>query len=206
MKYYISDLHFFHEKMNYEMDQRGFASVEDMHRYIIRRWNSKVNHRDEVVLLGDISFGKAEETNKVLKKLNGKLCLIIGNHDYRLLKKADFDQSRFEWIKDYAEISDKDRRVVLCHYPIMCYNGQYRRTKEGKPKTYMVYGHVHDTHDQRLMEEFIRITRDSAIINSDGSERDIPCNMINCFCMYSDYTPWSLEEWIIYWRERGIVD
>jgi len=24
----------------------------------------------------------------------------------------------------------------------------------------------------------------------------VPCHMINCFCMYSDYTPLSLDEWI----------
>ena len=28
------------------------------------------------------------------------------------------------------------------------------------------------------------------------AERHIPCNMINCFCMYSDYTPLTLDEWI----------
>ena len=137
MKYYISDLHFFHEKMNYEMDQRGFASVEDMHRYIIRRWNSKVNHRDEVVLLGDISFGKAEETNEVLKKLNGKLCLIIGNHDYRLLKKADFDQSRFEWIKDYYELEYESNFFMLFHYPLEEWNKFYRGA-------YHLHGHQHN--------------------------------------------------------------
>lgn len=24
----------------------------------------------------------------------------------------------------------------------------------------------------------------------------VPCQMINCFCMYSDYTPLTLEEWV----------
>ena len=24
----------------------------------------------------------------------------------------------------------------------------------------------------------------------------IPCNMINCFCMFSDYVPLTLDEWI----------
>ncbi|MDC0790754.1 hypothetical protein POG07_16735, partial [Coprococcus comes] len=24
----------------------------------------------------------------------------------------------------------------------------------------------------------------------------IPCNMINCFCMYSNYQPLTLDEWI----------
>ncbi len=29
-----------------------------------------------------------------------------------------------------------------------------------------------------------------------NEERAIPCNMINCFCMFSDYTPLSMDEWI----------
>ena len=30
----------------------------------------------------------------------------------------------------------------------------------------------------------------------------IPCNMINCFCMYSDYIPLTLDEWIECDRKR----
>ena len=32
--------------------------------------------------------------------------------------------------------------------------------------------------------------------------RDIPCNMINCFCMFSDYQPMTLDEWIKIDRKR----
>ena len=188
------------------MDNRGFRDVEEMHNYIIKRWNARVNKRDEVIILGDLSYGKAEETNELLSRLNGKLCLIRGNHDSLYLKKTAFDESRFEWIKDYTELKDNNRKIVLCHYPIMCYNGQYRLNTEGKPKTFMLYGHVHDTHDQRLIEEFIRITRETKSCYKDGTVKNIPCNMINCFCMYSDYTPWTLDEWIVYWSERGTVE
>ena len=55
-------MHFFHEKLNDEMDNRGFRDVEEMHNYIIKRWNTRVNKRDEVIILGDLSYGKAEET------------------------------------------------------------------------------------------------------------------------------------------------
>ena len=27
-------------------------------------------------------------------------------------------------------------------------------------------------------------------------EHPIPCNMINCFCMFSDYIPLALDDWI----------
>lgn len=195
MRYYIADTHFFHGNLNTKMDCRGFENVEAMNQYMLERWNKKVRKNDEVIILGDLSWGKAEETNELLEKLHGRLYLIQGNHD-RYLKDKAYNASRFEWIKPYEELQDNKRKVVLCHYPIMCYNGQYRVDELGNPKTYMLYGHVHDTQDQRLLEQFQEITRNANSVNSDGVKRNIPCNMINCFCMYSDYTPLTLDEWI----------
>lgn len=195
MRYYIADLHFYHAAMNQRMDKRGFASVEEMNEYMIAKWNGKVRKNDDVVIIGDLSWGNAEETNALVKRLNGRLYLIQGNHD-RFLANKDMDVSRFQWIKPYEELSDNKRKVVLCHYPIMCYNGQYRLDEEGNPKTYMLYGHVHDTQDQRLLEQFQEITRNTVTTDAQGNTRNIPCNMINCFCVYSDYEPLTLDEWI----------
>lgn len=195
MRYYIADLHFFHAGMNTKMDKRGFSDVEEMNEYMIRKWNGKVRKNDEVVIIGDLSWGSAEQTNELLKRLNGRLYLITGNHD-RFIDKPEFCVSRFIWIKPYGELADNRRKVVLCHYPIMCYNGQYRLDEKGNPRTYMLYGHVHDTQNQRLIEQFQEITRNTETINARGELQRIPCNMINCFCKYSDYEPLTLDEWI----------
>lgn len=201
MRYYIADPHFFHAAINEHMDHRGFAGVEEMNEYMIARWNGKVRQNDDVVIIGDLSWGKAEETNALLKRLNGALCLIIGNHDHILSDKR-VDAGRFRWMKPYEELSDNKRKVILCHYPIMFYNGQYRLDKNGQPKTYMLHGHVHDTTDQRLLERFQEITRSTVTVNMQGEEQRIPCNMINCFCKYSDYEPLTLDEWIELDRRR----
>lgn len=197
MRYYISDLHFYHESMLTRMDRRGFSSCEEMHTYIVRQWNQKVRDKDEVILLGDVSMERGKRTSEILSQLNGRLYLITGNHDTYLQDRL-FDATRFEWIKPYAELNDNKKKIILSHYPIFCYNGQYRRNKEGDPKTYMLYGHVHDTQDEVLVNEFIRQTRLTVHTRADGEEsRHIPCRMINCFCMFSDYTPLTLEEWIV---------
>lgn len=202
MRYYISDLHFYHESLLTKMDKRGFASCDDMHEYMIKRWNAKVRPQDEVVILGDVSMERGKRTSDILERLNGRLCLIVGNHDV-YLKDRRFDTGRFEWIKPYEEMHDNKRKVVLSHYPIFCYNGQYRRDKEGRPKTYMLYGHVHDTQDERLVNEFIRQTRETQHGSPGVKESSpIPCQMINCFCMFSDYTPLTLDEWIVVDEER----
>lgn len=195
MRYYIADCHFFHGTLNEKMDGRGFESVEKMNDYMLHQWNSRVRNNDEVIILGDLSWGTAEETKWLLEQLKGKLYLIEGNHD-RFLESKAYETDRFEWIKPYEELHDNKRKVVLCHYPIMCYNGQYSRDAEGNPKTYMLYGHVHDTFDQRLIEQFRNITEESERLEFDGKIRNIPSNMINCFCMYSDYVPLTLDEWI----------
>ena len=195
MRYYISDLHFYHEAINQKMDCRGFATVEEMNEYMIEKWNKKVRKNDEVVILGDFSWGTSKQTNEILERLKGKLFLITGNHD-KFVKQRTVHVERFGWIKPYEELSDDKRKVVLCHYPIMCYNGQYRLDKEGNPKTYMLYGHVHDTMDERLLEQFQEIVRHTETVTAEGTKRPSPCNMINCFCKYSDYEPLTLDEWI----------
>ncbi len=183
------------------MDCRGFADAEEMNAYMLQKWNAKVRDKDEVVILGDLSWGNAEKTNEILKQLHGKLYLISGNHD-RFLTQKGLNLMRFKWIKPYAELSDNGRKVVLCHYPVMCYNGQYKLDADGNPKTYMLYGHVHDTMDQRLIERFQEITRNTTVVDAAGQERKIPCNMINCFCKYADYEPLTLDEWIRLDAER----
>ena len=51
MRYYISDLHFYHESLLTKMDCRGFENCDKMHEYMIERWNKKVRENDEVVIL-----------------------------------------------------------------------------------------------------------------------------------------------------------
>ena len=99
MRYYIADTHFFHRSLNEKMDQRGFDDIDQMNEYMIDQWNSKVRKNDEVVVLGDFSWGNAKETTEILDELKGKIYLIRGNHD-RFLDDKNFDTSRFVWIKD----------------------------------------------------------------------------------------------------------
>lgn len=196
MRYYISDLHFYHANMNTQMDQRGFASFEEMNEYMIEQWNKKVRKNDEVVILGDFSIAKGEKTNELLQRLKGKKYLIVGNHD-RFLNDKTFDRNLFKWIEPYMELNDNKRKVILSHYPVFCYNGQYRLNDQGEPKVYMLYGHVHNTFDELLINHFQKITREQKrLVYYANEERPIPCNMINCFCMFSDYTPLTLDEWI----------
>ena len=51
MRYYISDLHFYHENLNYQMDHRGFSNAAEMNAHMIHQWNSRIRDKDEVVVI-----------------------------------------------------------------------------------------------------------------------------------------------------------
>ncbi len=184
------------------MDMRGFADETEMNEYMIAQWNSRVGKKDEVEILGDFSLGTVEQTEELLRRLNGKKNLIVGNHD-TFAERSRFDRSLFGWIHSYKEMHDDGRKVILSHYPMMCYNDQYHLNKENRPKTYMLYGHVHDTPDEKLIRRFVKETRETMrTVRGEDRESHIPCQMLNCFCMYSDYVPWTLDEWVDFTEKR----
>ncbi len=81
-----ADHHFFHERvLDYEPSRKrylyeGFPSMED---WLLERWNRTVGKDDFVLHLGDFSFkeGDLELLELLAASLNGKIFLILGNHD-----------------------------------------------------------------------------------------------------------------------------
>ena len=203
MRYYIADLHFGHGTLNDHMDCRGFSSTEEMNQHMIDQWNSRVRSNDEVVILGDFCISTTgKEVNEILARLKGRKYLIVGNHD-KYIERRSFDRSAFKWIENYKELKDNKRRIILSHYPIMCYNGQYHFDGDGGGKTYMLYGHVHNTYDEILINNYINeVKAKTRYMDTLEREVTIPCQMINCFCMFSDYVPLTLDEWIEVDKER----
>ena len=49
---------------------------------------------------------------------------------------------------------------------------------------------------ERQFVEAVRAAGGQALKFTSQSMNGVPCQMINCFCMYSDYTPLTLEEWV----------
>ncbi|MDE6946253.1 MAG: hypothetical protein K2P14_03600 [Anaeroplasmataceae bacterium] len=135
MKYYIADLHFGHKNI-LKFENRPFETVEEMTEGYVQIWNNKIKKGDEVYILGDFSFYKGEETNKILKRLNGQKFLIKGNHDHMYLADDNFDTSLFVWIKDTHMLKDGDHRILLFHFPIQVWNKQHHGSLH-------FYGHVH---------------------------------------------------------------
>ena len=177
-RFYIADLHFGHENC-LSFDHRPFGSIEEHDEELIRRWNSVVGDGDEVWILGDLSWITPPKTVEIIDKLNGVKNLIVGNHDKKIIRHAAC-ASRFEEITPYKELHiSKGFGIVLCHYPIPCFNRHFGGW-------YHLYGHVHMTREWEMTEESRRE------FERDGKR----CNMINVGCMlpYMDYTPKTFEQ------------
>lgn len=129
--YYISDLHLGHKNV-IRFDNRPFDSVEEMNETLVNNWNSVVTNADHVYHLGDFCWGKKDEWIEFLKRLNGNIHIIRGNH---CLKQFGSDVKKYlAEVADYKEITDEGRHVILCHYPIPFYKADYN------PNVYMLYG------------------------------------------------------------------
>ena len=164
-------------------DQRPFVTVEEMEQVLISNWNSAVTNQDTVYILGDFCWGKKPDWIKILDKLNGNKVLIRGNHD---LKNMSFNlKNKFADIKNYKEIDDNGRTVIMCHYPILAYKHSF------DPNTFMLFGHVHNnTKESYLITQFIKQIRQNYIGNFDNRGQ-----LVNVGCMmpWMDYTPRTLD-------------
>lgn len=158
MNFYISDLHFSHNKV-IEYCKRPFKNAKEMNLFMIMKWNSRIRHSDDVYIIGDIAFGKNTLQNSVAL-LNGKKHLIIGNHDNVFLKRASDDilDKCFVEITQYKEIDDNGRLVVLFHYPIMDWN----KKKYG---SYHLHGHIHNI--ENYVQEYSRNTQNIFNVSAD---------------------------------------
>ena len=184
MNYFISDLHFGHKNC-LAFDNRPFNTIEEHDDFIIRAWNETVGIDDDVYILGDISWYNSTKTIEIFKQLNGRLHLMKGNHDKAILKNPEL-RNLFVEIMDYKELFiDKNTSIVLCHYPIPCFNNHYYGW-------YHFYGHVHDSFEWNMMENNKRQMTELY---------DKQCRMFNVGAMmpYIYYKPRTFEQ-IINWE------
>ena len=178
--FFTSDLHFGHENV-IRFDNRPFNTVEEMDEEMIKRWNAKVGKGDIVYVLGDFIWKAAtNEAVSIIRRLNGQIILIKGNHD-RFLHNAAAKKA-LAGIKDYDDIcvtleDGTTRRCILSHYFIPFYNGH-------RYQAIHLHGHSHFTEES--VEE-VRIT-------TELNEKGYDLKIYNVGCMYWNYTPVTLDE------------
>ena len=131
--WFTADSHIGHRNI-IKYCQRPFSDVEEMNKTLISNWNKVVGINDYVFHLGDFSVGGAAEWTSLLDSLNGRIFLVLGNHDMNNVDQGFM--RRFEDVSMQMLISIGKQRVYLNHYPFLCYGGAYRGT-------WQLFGHVH---------------------------------------------------------------
>ena len=109
--------------------------------------------------------------------------------DYRL-------RQLFEEVCNYKEITDNIRgnayKLVLCHYPILFWNGQHRGN-------ILLYGHTHRSPEDVFFQDCIKRLNECKDLHEE--DQDFLAINVGCMQPYMNYEPQSLKELL---EARGI--
>lgn len=131
-----SDTHFGHGVLISGEMKRPFNTTAEMDRKLIKNINDSVAAEDILFILGDFTMVSPERRSYVegiLRKLNGKKILILGNHDrFTAMQYVDMG---FYQVCTHYETEFDGIKVWMCHDPAWA---------NLVPKTDIVLcGHVH---------------------------------------------------------------
>ena len=148
---------------------RPYKTVEEMNKDLIEKWNSVVKKDDLVYHLGDFCLGNKEKIKTFVNQLNGKINLVMGNHDnYNI---------RFYYEAGFNRVYDKPIVIqdffILSHKPFVPWepDGRYAN----------IHGHTHD--DDRFkttartfnacveMNEYFPVEFEEAVNRMKGLEK-----------------------------------
>ena len=173
--YYTADQHFGHSNIIRFCD-RPFENVAEMDETLINNWNNVVSDGDIVYILGDLVFRSEKSASHYIDRLKGIKHLILGNHDHKWIKNCNL-QKHFASVSYYLEIKDGERRIALCHYPMLSWGGAARGAL-------YIHAHIHNKKDGLTFE---------ALRQMD--------NALNAGVEINNYRPVTLEELILNTRK-----
>lgn len=141
--FFISDTHFDHTNI-IRYCKRPFKSTDEMNMTMLNNWNNTVKSNDVVFFLGDMGFGKgSRRADYWLKKLNGNIFFIKGNHE---------KISRKDNVYDRIILKHKRRKFFVTHDP---------KDVPSNWKDWAICGHHHNNKP----EEFPLVNKKTKRIN-----------------------------------------
>lgn len=174
--WFTSDTHFWHQNI-ISWTGRPWKDAPEMNKALIENWNSVVPKDGLVFHLGDFCFAGASEWGKLRRELNGRIYLVMGNHD------SVASQPMLELFEKVyggiARLRVGHQEIWASHFPLMCWTGMNR-------ESWNLYGHVHTMKvpdSQQLGLDAPRV-RDCSV---PGKQYDVGVD-------YNDYKPISFFE------------
>lgn len=156
-RYWTADLHLGHQNI-IEYCDRPWGTVSHMNEALIQRWNSVVTDADEVMVIGDVVMGHAEQTLKLIPRLHGRKLLVAGNHDrcwvgntkpgYAQRWRPVYEDAGFEILSDgpWLDVTLGDRTVRVSHFPYLDderHGDKYAEYRPPDAGHWLIHGHVH---------------------------------------------------------------
>jgi len=135
--FFVSDTHFGHSNI-IKYSNRPYENVVEMNEALIQNWNALVKPADEVWHNGDVAFMQYPDFKNVLRRLNGTIHIILGNHD-QMITQNKFDilkSGKIQSIQHYAEVKIAGTMIVLFHYGMRTWNKAHHGS-------ILLYGHSH---------------------------------------------------------------
>lgn len=136
---FTSDTHFGSERVRL-LSKRPYTTVEEMDKDLIEKWNKIVKPDEDVYHLGD--FGNYS----ILKHLNGKIHLILGNYERKdieegkitiqgLLELGFASVNSYLYIDNFNTELPEIKKIKLVHEPSKC--------DVNDPEVFNLFGHIH---------------------------------------------------------------
>lgn len=180
--WFISDTHWGHANI-IKYSQRPFSNVEEMNEKMLTEWNSRVRPGDRVYHNGDMAFMPHHQLKTYLRRLNGTVEMVLGNHDKSIIqhRAALLLQRKIISIAHYNELKLPGLpMIVLSHYGQRVWNKSHHGSIH-------LYGHSHGTLPPHGL---------SVDVGVDGKE------------ITDEYRPIHLDEVLAYMsrRQKVLVD
>lgn len=182
MIYVTSDQHFNHDR-SFIYSRLNYTSIDQANKDLIRKWNSVVKADDEVYVVGDFFLGPNCLVNVMLDQLNGKIHLIIGNHDTEEKIKIYRKHPKIVSIEAACYLTYKGRRFFMSHY--RAETADLR--SDPKHAIYNLFGHSHEPklfYDDKPYQYNVQVDAHSGYpVSMDQVMKDID-NEIKICCSY----------------------
>ena len=135
-----SDTHFGHDR-EFLWGPRGFTNSQEHDEAVIKNWNETVSPDDIVYHLGDLMLGDNAHGIECVKRLNGHIKLIRGNHDTDARWKLYGTLPNIELIGWADVIKYKKYNFYLSHHPTLTSN--LEKAPHLRMHLINLYGHTH---------------------------------------------------------------
>ena len=110
-----------------------------MNEAYVTRWNETVDPEDEIYALGDLILGDKSNI-EYLKRLNGKLHIVLGNHDTSSRQKMYAELPNVVEISWAIKLDYKKHHFIMSHFPMLTGNLEKESLKQ---MTLNLFGHTH---------------------------------------------------------------